>query len=128
MHDESDFMRSVTVTPCGCWCWTGAVMGTGDNGRQPSAHYLGERLHARRVAWAYRHGEVPDRRLVATCGDRWCVAPDHSEFANDLTDQQIIEAVTTRQPWENWSAVARRLGIRRETLSRRISKMEVKQC
>lgn len=122
-HTEADFMARVELQPGGCWRWTGAVMGSGRGDRQPSAHYQGERIHARRAAWAYRNGEVPTRRLVAACGDRWCVSPDHARYRHELTDQEVAEAVASRQPWENWSAVARRLGVRRETLSRRASRL-----
>ena len=125
MHTESDFQERVQIQDDGCWHWTGAVMGGNVIGkRQPSAHYRGERMHARRAAWAYLHGDVPEGRLVASCGDRWCVSPHCATYADDLTDDDIMQAVNDRQPWENYSAVARRLGIRREVLSTRYNRIK----
>jgi hypothetical protein len=123
LHTEDDLMTQVEQVG-GCWKWTGAVMGCrAKGGRQPSAQYQGERVHARRAAWAYRHGELPTRRLVTSCGDRWCVSPDHAKYAPDVTDEQVAAALADRKNWETLEAVARRLGVRRETLSRRASRL-----
>ncbi len=116
---EDDFWRSVDKRPSGCWVWVGAVMGTSKNGRAPSAHLDGERLHARRAAWILRHGSLPEGRLLrSNCGDRWCVNPDHAYLSLTVEDYPVLLAAV--RGGETHAAIAARYGVSRETVTRKL--------
>ena len=60
-----------------CWLWTG-----GHTQGFQTGH--GSRLAAR-VGWWLVHGEQPPNRcLRRTCGNPWCVHPDHHEIVQDF--------------------------------------------
>lgn len=117
---EHHFWQSVDKRPSGCWIWIGAVMGTANNGRAPSAHLDGERLHARRAAWILRHGHLPEGRMLrARCRNRWCVNPDHAYLS--ITAEDFPDLLEAAGRGETHAAIAARYGVRRETVTRKLA-------
>lgn len=62
--------------PSAHWLWLG---GTSQWGR-PRINLYKRNYNVPCLLWEWEHGPVPDSaRLVATCGDKKCVKPDHQE-------------------------------------------------
>jgi hypothetical protein len=57
--------------------WTGSLRG----GTFPVLAYRGGHYAARQIAFRMKHGRDPVGRVLAGCGWRPCVAPDHVEDA-----------------------------------------------
>ena len=115
--DEAKFWRQVVRRPDGCWAWTGGrACGSDQVG---GMHWQGERLSVRRIAWALAHGAIPERRLLTRCRDASCLNPAHAyeELDVELTERIVAD----RRPGETVTALARRYGRPRESLSRHLS-------
>jgi hypothetical protein len=115
---EAKFWSHVQRDPgSGCWTWTGARVSGSD--KCGGMHWHGERLSARRIAWALTHGQITERTLIARCRNPACLNPAHAyEAMDDILAEAIIR---DRRPGESIAALARRYRRPRESLSRYLS-------
>lgn len=116
---EADFWRHVEKRGNGCWAWKGGKA-SGGQAWQPGGFFNGERLHARRIAWALVHGEVPERMLQPACGDRLCINPEHARaglLVDDVPD--ILEQMAQGLKHD---AIAQQYGVHRCTLVKFLSR------
>ena len=59
----------------GCWIWEGAIRGKCGYG---AIKHKGVVWSAHRLAYVFKHGSIPDRKMVShRCKDKLCVNPDH---------------------------------------------------
>ncbi len=116
-REEAAFWFHVTRAESGCWTWTGPRISGAD--KIGGMHWRGERLSARRIAWALEHGHVPERALLTSCRNAACLNPAH---AYEVMDPELAESIVRdRRPGETITALARRHGRPRESLSRYLS-------
>lgn len=67
-------MRSISVSPSGCWEWTHSL----DRVGYGKIKALNRTLQAHRFSWMVFRGEIPDSLCVLhECDNRKCVNPDH---------------------------------------------------
>jgi hypothetical protein len=81
---------SVTDPSSGCWVWTGPFTANGYPRLCVGAKFA---LYPARLAWTLLKGDVPaGMRLMATCGNRACINPEHRrpvtqrELARELAE------------------------------------------
>lgn len=76
------FMRHVVSSddPRGCWRWTAHLL----KGIYPQMRVGPKTMYAKRVAWEYENkNPPPPGKIVRTsCGNHWCVRPDHIVLAD----------------------------------------------
>lgn len=110
---EADFWSKVVKQDDGCWAWIGGMCGDG-----PGYHYNGERLHARRIAWALvkEGGEISERWTSGRCGNRMCVNPDHTR--QGLLPDDLPDILSAMRRGLKHDAIADQYGVHRCTLVR----------
>jgi len=117
LEGEAKFRQHVVMHPSGCWTWTGGRVSGSD--KVGGMHWYGERLSARRIAWAIAHGHITERVLLTRCRNAACLNPAH---AYEVMDAEMAESIIRdRRPGETIAALARRHGRPRESLSRYLS-------
>lgn len=75
-NDFQRFHDRIEKLENGCWRWTGHYSG---RNKTPDFFVKGRRRSARRIAWYMYKGEKPPPRVLLTsCGNKWCVNPNHA--------------------------------------------------
>lgn len=141
----------------GCWLWVGALsdaIGSGKDGY--GRVYLGGRVQrAHRYAWILFRGPIPDGVEVChRCDVTWCVNPGHlflgthTDNMRDakgkgrlrggppwgegnpnakLSEALIARARALRAAGENYSAIARDVGVSAGTITRALRGLSYRQ-
>jgi hypothetical protein len=74
---EDRLMSRVSVTPSGCWEWTGYANTTG-YGQIGAGGGTKRLIGTHRASWLVHRGDIPDGMFVCHhCDNRLCVRPDH---------------------------------------------------
>ncbi|HBY44739.1 MAG TPA: hypothetical protein DEU95_10485 [Chloroflexi bacterium] len=76
----------------GCWRWHGGL----SNG-YPSLSVARRGESPRRLAWQWKYGELPPRlRVHTTCGEQYCVNPEHMTIRPQGTPRTDVSAFWAR--------------------------------
>jgi hypothetical protein len=98
----SESLARFTVSPSGCWLWTGGM-----SGGYPSVYHDGKRRIANRFIYEHYRGPLDGAFLKRKCMDPMCVNPDHATLA---TRAEIANHKSGRPTTEErfWSFVDKR--------------------
>lgn len=103
-----------------CWYWEGPVSSNGHG----LATFEGIREHAHRVAYRITYGHVPDGVGVQrACGNPKCVNPEHLRMRLTTTQKKAVVREYLRGGITQ-EALAKRVGISRETVSRLVGEFQ----
>lgn len=96
--DIDRFFSQIRKEPSGCWIWAGTTSTTssatphGVFSIQNNGHRV--QLTARWVSFIWHFGRLPTNKLVTSCGNTLCIAPDHIHEGIIKYDPSTIEHVS----------------------------------